>query len=166
MTQPRIIDTALLDAVGAEARTSPRRRRNRNFHPDDHAVCQRLLNAVEPDSYIPPHRHNDPAKSESIIVLCGRLGAVFFDDRGTVTDRVVLEPGGAVVGINVPAGTFHTVLALTPGTVFFEAKAGPYLPLAPDEKAPWAPAEGETGANGYLEWLRSLVAPTPARDGD
>ncbi|MDS4022011.1 MAG: WbuC family cupin fold metalloprotein, partial [Candidatus Competibacter sp.] len=91
---------------------------------------------------------------------------VFFDDRGAVAERVVLEPGGAVVGINVPAGTFHTVLALTPGTVFFEAKAGPYLPLAPDEKAPWAPTEGETGANGYLEWLRSLVAPTPARDGD
>lgn len=166
MTQPRIIDTALLDEVSAEARTSPRRRRNRNFHPDDNAVCQRLLNAVEPDSYIPPHRHNDPAKSESIIVLRGRLGAVFFDDRGAVTDRAVLEPDGAAVGINVPAGTFHTVLALASGTVFFEAKAGPYLPLAPAEKAPWAPAEGEAGANGYLEWLRSLVAPTPARDGD
>lgn len=166
MTQPRIIDAALLDEVSAAARNSLRRRRNRNFHPDDQAVCHRLLNAIEPDSYIPPHRHNDPAKSESIIVLRGRLGALFFDDGGEVTDRAVLEPGGAAAGINVPAGAYHTVLALAPGTVFFEAKAGPYVPVAPDEKAPWAPEEGETGANGYLEWLRSLVAPTPARDGD
>lgn len=154
MSQPRIIDTALLDAVSAEACSSPRRRRNRNFHADDHAACHRLLNAVEPDSYIPPHRHNDPAKSESILVLRGQLGALFFDEQGEITDCAVLEPGGAAVGINVPNGVFHTVLALTPGTVFFEAKAGPYLPLAADEKAPWAPGENEPGAADYLTDLR------------
>lgn len=158
MSQARIIDATLLDMVSAEARISPRRRRNHNFHADDHAACHRLLNAVEPDSYIPPHRHNDPAKSESILVLRGRLGALFFDERGKITDCAVLEPGGAAVGINVPNGVFHTVLALTPNTVFFEAKAGPYLPLAADEKAPWAPGENEPGAAAYLAQLRDRLS--------
>ena len=170
MSQPRLIDSALLDAVSAEARTSPRRRRNRNFHPDDIAVCHRLLNAMEPDSYIPPHRHQDPAKGESIIVLRGRIGAVFFDDQGEVVSSAMLEPGGAVVGINAPPGVFHTVLALVPGSVFFESKAGPYLPLTPDEKAPWAPAEGEAAASSYLQRLRDLFClspnPRPGSDTD
>ena len=156
MSQPRIIDVTLLDAVSAEARTSPRRRRNRNFHPDDRADCHRLLNAMEPDSYIPPHRHLDPAKGESIIVLRGRVGAIFFDEHGAVTNRAILEPNGSVVGINASPGVFHTVLALVPGTVFFECKAGPYLPLTPDEQAPWAPAEGAPDASDYLQRLRNL----------
>ena len=156
MSQPYIIDALLLEAVSHEARTSPRRRRNRNFHPDDHAACHRLLNAMEPDSYIPPHRHLDPAKGESIIVLRGRFGAVFFDDQGAVVSRAMLEPGGAVVGIDVPPGVFHTLLALIPGSVFFECKAGPYLPLTPAEQAPWAPAEGATEATAYLQRLREL----------
>ena len=159
MNQPRIIDAALLDAVSTEARMSHRRRRNRNFHAEDMAACHRLLNAMEPDSYIQPHRHLDPAKGESIIVLRGRIGAVFFDDLGEVVSSVTLEPGGAVVGINAPSGVFHTMLALIPGSVFFECKAGPYLPLTPEEKAPWAPAEGESEAPPYLQRLRALFCP-------
>jgi cupin fold WbuC family metalloprotein len=159
MSQPRLIDAALFDTVSAEARASSRRRRNRNFHPDDTAACHRLLNAMEPDSYIQPHRHQDPAKGESIIVLRGRIGAVFFDDQGEVVSHAMLEPGGAVVGINAPPGVYHTLLALVPGTVFFESKAGPYLPLTSDEKAPWAPAEGEAEASPYLQRLRGLFCP-------
>ena len=160
MKQPLIIDATLLDAVSAVARTSPRRRQNRNFHSDDRATCHRLLNAIEPDSYLPPHRHNDPAKGEGIIVLRGRIGAVFFDDEGRVIGDALLEPGGAVVGIDVPSGAYHTVLALDPGTVIFETKAGPYMPLGPDEHAPWAPAEGAPDAAAYLQTLRNLFSST------
>ncbi len=152
----RIIDQALLDVLSDEARNSLRRRKNRNFHTHDAAQAHRLLNAIEPDSYIAPHRHLDANKDESIIILRGKLGAVFFDDAGGVTQTVVLQPGGAAVGINVPHGAYHAVLALQAGTVFFEVKAGPYLPFTAEEKAPWAPAETAPAAAGYLERLRAL----------
>ncbi len=152
------IDAALLDQTSAAARTNPRRRKNHNFHAADDAACHRLLNAVEPGSYIPPHRHLDPAKDEAMIVLRGRLGVVFFDEAGRVADQAVLAPGGAQVGVEIPHGTYHTVLALEPGTVFFEAKAGPYLPLTAEERAPWAPGEGEEGAAAYLAGLERGLA--------
>lgn len=154
----RIIDQALLDEVSAEARRSPRLRKNRNFHAAEADASHRLLNAIEPGSYIPPHRHLDSAKDESIFVLRGALGAVFFDDAGAVTEAVRLAPDGAAVGINIPSGAYHTVFALEAGTVFFEAKAGPYAPLRVEEKAPWAPAEGDAGAAEYLQRLGRLVA--------
>jgi cupin fold WbuC family metalloprotein len=154
----RIIDQALLDEVSAEARRSPRLRKNRNFHAGEAEASHRLLNAIEPGSYIPPHRHLDSAKDESILVLRGALGAVFFDDAGAATETARLAPDGAAVGINIPSGVYHTVFALEAGTVFFEAKAGPYAPLRAEEKAPWAPAEGDAGAADYLQRLGRLVA--------
>lgn len=151
-----VIDRALLDEVSAAARQAPRRRRNRNFHPADDYPGHRLLNAIEPGSYVMPHRHLDPAKDESIVCLRGRLGIVAFRADGTVDRAVALEPGGAAVGVDIPHGVYHCVLALAAGTVMFEAKAGPYVPLNADEKAPWAPAEGEVGAADYLAGLARL----------
>jgi cupin fold WbuC family metalloprotein len=134
------------------------RRKNLNFHETETDASHRLLNAVEPGSYIPPHRHQDPNKDESIVMVRGRLGAVFFDEAGRVVEQGVLEAGGKQPMINVPHGTFHTVLALAPGTVFFEAKAGPYLPLTATERASWAPQEGDPDAQGYLARLTALFA--------
>ena len=152
----RLIDTALLDAVSASARAAPRGRKNRNFHPSDDYPGHRLLNAIEPDSYVMPHCHRDPNKDESIVCLRGRLGIVIFGPAGQVDRNIVLTPGGDAVGVDIPHGIFHAVLALAPGTVMFEAKSGPYVPLAADEKAAWAPAEGEPGAADYLARLRRL----------
>ena len=161
----RLIDTALLDEVSAEARTAPRGRKNRNFHPRDDYPAHRLLNAIEPGSYIAPHRHLDPAKDETMVVLRGALGLVVFDDAGqvTLTQKAgtpgVLPSGRAadtVLGIDIPHGTWHTVLALEPGTVFLEAKSGPYLALTDAERAPWAPAENAAEAPAYLAGLRRL----------
>lgn len=152
----RLIDQALLDQLGAAARASPRRRKNLNFHADEAAPCHRLLNAIEPDSYVAPHRHLDPAKDESIVVLRGRLAAVIFDEAGRVTQTALLTPGGAACGLDLPHGTYHTLLALEPGTVMFEAKAGPYTPLTEAERAPWAPAEGDAAAPQYLASLTAL----------
>lgn len=158
----RLIDAALLDAVSREAQASPRRRRNRNFHPADDFPAHRMLNAMEPDSYIAPHRHLDPAKDETMTVLRGRLGLVIFDDAGHVAQTAVLATdaagAAACLGVDIPHGTWHTLVALEPGSVFLEAKAGPYLPLVPAERASWAPAEGEAGTTDYLEKLRALFS--------
>ncbi|MCK9285802.1 MAG: WbuC family cupin fold metalloprotein [Rhodocyclaceae bacterium] len=149
----RLIDRALLNEVSGEAVASPRRRKNRNFHPSDDFVAHRLLNAIEPGSYIAPHRHNDPHKDETMVVLRGRLGLVEFDAAGAVLRTTELAAGGEALGCDIPHGTWHTTLALEPGTVFLEAKAGPYLPLTADERAGWAPAEGAAEATPYLATL-------------
>ena len=153
-----LIDRHLLDDVGNEARSSPRGRRNRNFHPADDYPANRLLNAIEPGSYVMPHRHLAPTKDESIIVLRGRLALLTFDDSGRPDRACILGPAEDAVGVDLRHGTWHSVLALESGTVFFEAKSGPYLALTADERAPWAPAEGEAGAADYLAQLLRLLA--------
>ncbi len=156
MNVPQLIDCALLDRVSAQALASPRRRKNHNLHVAESDASHRLLNAVEPDSYIQPHCHADAVKDEAIVALRGRFGVVFFDAAGKVVKTAIIEPNGDTVAVNIPHGVFHGIVALLPGSVFFEAKAGPYQPLKPEEKAAWAPAEGEPGAAAYLEFLRAL----------
>jgi cupin fold WbuC family metalloprotein len=154
----RLIDAALLDELSAEARNSSRGRKNRNFHTDDAQPGHRLLNAIEPGSYIMPHRHLDPNKGETMVVLRGALGLVVFDDAGAVTQTEKVSHGDTPMGFDIGYGTWHTVFALEPGTVFLEAKAGPYLPLTVEEKAPWAPAEGDPAAAAFLARLRARCA--------
>ena len=154
----QIIDRDFLERVSSQAKTSPRRRRNHNFHASESDTCNRLLNAIEPDSYIQPHCHNDATKDETLVAVRGRLGVIFFDERGAVTATAVLAPADESVGVNIPHGMYHTLVALDPGSVFFEAKAGPYVPLTSREKAPWAPAEGEPRASSYLADLKRLFA--------
>jgi cupin fold WbuC family metalloprotein len=156
MKNMHIITQDMLDMVSGAARDSSRRRRNYNFHAGDEAPCHRLLNAMEPDSYIPPHRHLDPEKDETMIVLRGRLGVVFFDGEGNIRETALLAPGGDAMGVNIPHGDYHTVVCLESGTVFFESKAGPYRPLTPEERPHWAPGEGSSEAAGYLAGLRRL----------
>ena len=138
------------------AQAAPRRRKNHNFHAAENDPCNRLLNAIEPDSYIQPHCHNDQAKDETIVAVRGRIGMVFFDEHGTVTSTTVLAPVGETIGVNIPHGVYHTLVALEPDSIFFEAKAGPYMALVPEEKAAWAPAEGDTRVASYLAWLKQL----------
>jgi len=164
-----LIDQALLDQVCAEAAASPRRRKNRNFHPRDDSPGHRLLNAMQPDSYIPPHRHLDPDKDETFVVLRGLLGLVLFDDAGGVARSVRIGTAAhglagnprrgqaTAIGVDIPHGTWHTAVALEPDTVFLEAKAGPYLPFTAAERAPWAPAENSPDAAAYLAVIKAMV---------
>lgn len=151
-----LIDQARLDDLTAKAQRHPRRRQNWNIHPTDDFCCHRLLNAVEPGSYIRPHRHLDPNKNETFLILCGRLGALLFSDEGQVEERILLEAGGSHVALDIPFVRYHGALSLSSGTIFFEAKAGPYLPLTEDERAPWAPPDGSPGTAAYLAALESL----------
>lgn len=148
-TTPTWIDHSLLDEVSTAAGESPRHRRNRNFHSEDTSACHRLLNGIEPSSYIQPHRHAHPDKDESILCIRGRLGALFFDAAGTLTETKILDASGPTIGVDIPPGTFHSLVALESGTVFFEAKAGPYEPLGEDEIGSWAPAESDAEATNY-----------------
>jgi cupin fold WbuC family metalloprotein len=153
----RIIDRKMLDQLTSEAQASPRRRKNLNFHPGDAFCCHRLLNALEPDSYIPPHRHLDPLKDESMVMVRGRMGVLVFDNSGNVVRQAIIAACGNAVAVDIPHGLFHTVVALESGTVFFESKAGPYHPLTAEEKGEWAPTEGTEEALPYLAGLIRLV---------
>ena len=156
MTGVQIVDRELLDAVTALARTAPRKRKNHNLHDSDAACCHRLLNGVEPGSYIRPHRHLDPEKDETLFLVRGTLGIITFDDSGKVTGSVLLQAGGARLAVDVRHGVYHTAVSLESGTIFFEAKAGPYLPASEQEKGSFAPDEGSPEAAGYLERLTAL----------
>lgn len=151
-----VIDQALLDRLLDEARRSPRHRKNFNFHDRDTHPCQRLINAVLPQAYIQPHRHLDPNKEEMLVMLRGRLGLVFFDEAGNVQDKMLLEAGGERPAAHIPAGQFHTIVAFDDGAVVFETKAGPYVPHAPREQAPFAPEEAAQNANNYLNYIKKL----------
>jgi cupin fold WbuC family metalloprotein len=115
------------------------------------------LNAIEPSSYIRPHRHLDPEKDEAFILLSGRLGIIQFSEAGEVTETVVLSRENGVLVADIPHGIFHTAVSLESGTVFFEAKAGPYLPLTDAEIAAWSPHDADSSAPRYLEQLRKLL---------
>ena len=127
--------------LSAEARISPRLRKNRNLHEMDDVV-HRLFNAIEPGSYVRPHRHLSPPKAETMVVVSGRLGLLVFDDSGGVLEKIVLEAGSETFGVEVPAGTWHSFVSLAAGTVVFEVKEGPYVSPGGSDSAPWAPEEG------------------------
>ncbi|MCX6281086.1 MAG: WbuC family cupin fold metalloprotein [Bacteroidetes bacterium] len=147
------IDKTLLDATTAEAKASPRRRKNYNFHKEYSDTLQRLLNAMEPLSYIQPHKHEDPDKREVFFALRGRILVVEFDNEGNIMEHIVLDPAMGSFGVEIPEKTFHTIVSLETGTVAYEFKDGPYSPVDDKNFASWAPAEGSPEAMAYLENL-------------
>lgn len=156
--QTRKIDRSLLQQTANDARLSPRGRKNANFHPNDAFPAHRLINAMQPGSYVRPHRHLDSNMDETILVLQGRFGYLSFDDHGVIVEAIELKAGGDTLGIDIPNGTTHTILALEADSVFFEAKAGPFVPLSPDEIAAWSPAEGTAEATDLWNLWRTRFA--------
>jgi len=132
----------------AAAASAPRLRAHRNFHPELSDPVQRLAIAMEPGTYIRPHRH--PHTFELLLPLSGRFLVLNFDDQGTVTQRVVL--GEDCAALEMDAGTWHAVLSLDKGGVIFEVKQGGYQPVAEQDSAAWAPAEGEKGTAELMAW--------------
>jgi cupin fold WbuC family metalloprotein len=152
----KIVTRELLERISDQALHSPRLRQNHNLHPADDSRCHRLLNAIEPHSYIRPHRHLDPEKDEAFILVRGRLGIICFADDGTVGEVVLLSAASGNLAVDIPHGVYHTAVSLETGTVFYETKAGPYLSLTEDEIALWAPAETAPAVQAYLDQLRGL----------
>ena len=126
------INDILLDRLTAQAKASPRLRMNLDLRNGPEDGSQRMLNAIEPGSMIPVHRHR--TTSETVVCLRGRAVEEFYDDLGRICDEPVeLSPGGSNVAVNVPMGSWHTVRALESGTVILECKNGPYEPIAPED---------------------------------
>jgi cupin fold WbuC family metalloprotein len=129
---------------------------HQNLHASWRDANQRLMNAVEPESYIRPHRHSLDPKIESLIALRGRFGVLIFGGQGQITESVILGSGAAgdCSLVQIRPDQWHTVVSLEPGSILFEAKAGPFDPVTAKEFAPWAPAEGDASAVEYLDRLR------------
>ena len=150
------IDQDLLEQTTKGALKSPRKRMNHNFHqPED--VIQRFLNAIEPDSYIRPHRHINPDREEIFLVLKGKGAVVFFDDNGGVNNIHLLDASPGFWGVDIPGGIYHAIISIEPGSVFYEVKQGPYNPDADKGFAAWSPEEGSKEAIEYLNQLRQSV---------
>ena len=123
------ITQALLDDLTAKAKESSRLRMNLDLRDSAEDTSQRMLNAIEPGSPLPIHRHQNT--SETVICLRGRLVEEFYDElERTCTERIELSPNGPVVALNIPAGQWHTVHALESGTVILEMKNGKYEPIS------------------------------------
>ena len=126
------ISQAVLDNLTEQAKASPRLRMNLDLRNSAEDKSQRMLNAIEPGSPLPIHRHQ--MTSETVVCLRGRLVGEFYDELERIcTETVELSPGGQVVALNVPAGQWHTVRALESGSVILEMKEGAYEPLAEND---------------------------------
>ena len=123
------ITQALLDSLTEKAKASPRLRMNLDLRNSPIDKSQRMLNAIEPGSVLPIHRHQKT--SETVVCLRGRLVWEFYDELERIcTDYIELSPNGSTVALNVPAGQWHTVKALESGSVILECKDGPFEPLS------------------------------------
>jgi len=126
------ITQAVLDNLTEQAKASPRLRMNLDLRNSDADQSQRMLNAIEPDSVVPIHRHQK--SSETVVCLRGRLVEEYYDELERIcTERIELSPNGPVVALNIPAGQWHTVQALESGTVILEMKNGKYEPISDDD---------------------------------
>ena len=157
----KIFDAHYLNDLTFQARLSPRLRQHNNIHQSYQDVCQRFFNSIEPGSYIRPHRHSADPKDELLIAVRGVMALVTFDDKGAVINvmRFGTERHGEdmALGAEVPPSSWHTVIALEPGSVLLEIKAGPFDPNQPKDLAAWAPEEGSTVAHDYLNRLVEMV---------
>jgi cupin fold WbuC family metalloprotein len=157
----KVFGADYLNELTAQAQCSPRKRQHRNIHESYADPCQRFFNAIEPSSYIRPHRHAADPRDELLIAVRGFMALVTFDEHGMVIGVIRFgadrNGNGLAVGAEVPANTWHTVIALEPGCVLLEVKAGPFDPNQPKDLAPWAPDESGPNVKQYLENLTSRI---------
>jgi len=154
----KIISHKVLDQLSLEASGSDRLRKNLNLHDDYADPCQRLFIAMEPGTYIRPHRHTAPPKPECFMAVRGKLALVVFDDDGEVKQVVCFGDGCDTLAIDLPAGVWHSIIVLEPGSIFFETKPGPYVAMSDKDFAPWAPEENSPEVGSYLSVLTETVS--------
>jgi len=147
-----LIDKLLLDETSAKASQNERLRMNYNIHERLDDPVNRMLNALEPGTYLRPHRHLSPPKTESYIVLRGELDVLFFDDNGNLFQRRTLNPEMGNYGMDIPAGVWHSMIVRQSGTVLYEVKEGPFTPLIPEDFASWSPdPDNEEGVKAFFK---------------
>lgn len=150
------INHKTLTELSNNAKISKRKRLNYNFHYVDSDPIQRLLNALEPDTYIAPHKHENPDKREVFILLKGKMRVLIFNDCGKITESFNLNHHENLI-VEIPSKTWHTIISLQEGSVYYEVKDGPYDAVNDKNFAPWAPAEGNHASGEYLNELKRLT---------
>jgi len=152
------------------SRQSPRMRMIQCIHKGDEAKVHRMFNCLQPGTYITPHRHMDPAKSETVLLISGSMLYVEFTEEGEVQNQQLVQPGTEVFGLDIAPHVYHTFVALKPDTIMFEIKDGPFAPTSDKDIPQWAPGEGTEEANTFLlNLLKELAERTNAavqKDGD
>lgn len=126
-----VIDSKILDDLSAQAKANPRLRQAMDLRNSPEDLSQRMLNALEPGTVMPIHRHH--ASSESVVLLRGKIEWVFYDENGKVTERVTLDANGEPRMINVERDRWHSLVCLEEGSVLYESKNRAYQPLEEDE---------------------------------
>ena len=119
-----IIGSKILDSLTAQAKASPRLRMNYDLRDSAQDGSQRMLNALEPGTVLPIHRHR--TTSETVVILRGRATQEFYDDLGRLTESVTMAPGSDCVGMSIAKGRWHKLISHESGTVILECKDGPY----------------------------------------
>ena len=145
------IDQTLIDEISKQARACQRQRKNYNFHKIEADPLQRLINAIEPYSYIQPHKHGNPDKREVFFVLRGKILVVEFHDNGEIADHILLEASTGNIAVEIPENTWHTIISLEKASVAYECKDGPYDPTEDKDFASWAPKEGDCNCKQYID---------------
>lgn len=151
------ITQQVLTEVSEKAKQSPRLRMNLNYHEDLNDSLQRLLNAMEPGTYIRPHKHENPDKREMFFILQGKAAVIEFDAHGNITDHCILSINEGNYGIEIAPKIFHTVIALEKNTVVIEIKDGPYAPINDKAFASWSPAENTAEVAPFLLQLLQKI---------
>jgi len=152
-----VIDTKILENLSLKAKETPRKRINLNYHSGDSDLLQRFLNAMEPSTYVRPHKHDNPDKREIFIVLRGTIAIVIFDDNGKITDYAMMNRKNGAYGVEIPSKTWHTLVSLEENSVLYEVKDGPYDVNTDKQFADWAPEENSDKAQKYLDEVKKEV---------
>ena len=125
------IDKKLLDSLTGKAKINERLRINLDLRTSAEDNSQRMLNALEPGTVLPIHRHR--FSSETVVMVRGSLEEIFYNDNGEITETILMQAGGDCPALQIPAGQWHSIRVLETGTVIFEAKDGAYTPLSEDD---------------------------------
>ena len=144
------IDKILLDRISLDASQCERKRKNYNFHKEDNDLLQRMLNALQPGTYVRPHKHENPDKREAFIILRGKILIVEFDHSGKVADYIIAGSDTGNYGAEVGPGIWHMIVCLEKNTVYYEVKDGPYNPQEDKIFADWSPPESDPSKHDYL----------------
>lgn len=154
MNAPRMVSSEELDELARQAGNSTRGRSHLILHASHADPIQRYFVCVDRRSYVRPHRH--ARDGELAVVVRGKFDLLVFDDHGTVASRHTIG-GGPLLTYELPAATWHSLVAGVDGSVLLEVKPGPYDPQGAASFAPWAPPEGDPAAAEYAKWLARAV---------
>lgn len=144
-----VLDSDTLDSLIQASRTSPRRRKNLNLHTEASDPMHRMFHAVQPDSYVRPHKHETPDKREVFVLVRGRFLILEWDGEGAILRTVVMDREMGPWAVEFPPRSWHSLIALEPDSVFFECKDGPWDAASDKNFASWAPEEGSPEAADF-----------------